>query len=222
VWPRRSSRLVVSTHLDDAVFSCFAAVARADAVVTVFAAVPPAGILGDWDAATSATTSAARVRERRAEDRAALALVGAAAVHLDLLELQHAEAGGLCGPSADDVEAALAPYLSSADVVHAPAGIGHPEHRVVRDAILRRRPDAILYADVPYVLRADARLEIPDEPPGARAIRTELLDAPLFALKTAACRCYATQLEKLVELHGNFLHDDGLARERAWVSLDAH
>jgi LmbE family N-acetylglucosaminyl deacetylase len=210
-------RVVVSPHLDDAVFSCFAAVARADAVVTVFAGVPPDGLLGDWDAETGATSSAERVNARRAEDRAALALADAEAVHLDLLDRQHVLALGGAAASVDEVVEALRPQLEHATTVHAPTGVEHPDHRTVREAVLRLRPDATLYADIPYVLRPDAsRDDLAGEHTRDRELRRERLDDRLFRRKLEACRCYASQLDELIALHGDFLSDPRLADELVW------
>ena len=64
-----SSVVVVSTHLDDAVFSCYGSLGPETTVVTVLAGVPPPGVLGGWDADGGATDSHDRVLERRDEDR---------------------------------------------------------------------------------------------------------------------------------------------------------
>ena len=79
------STVVVSTHLDDAVLSCYRELGPETIVVTVFAGIPPPGEPGSWDRRTGATDSTARMRERRTEDIEALALSGSRAVHLDLL-----------------------------------------------------------------------------------------------------------------------------------------
>jgi len=75
--------VVVSTHLDDAVFSCYNALGSEPTVVTVLAGVPPLGVLGGWDAEGGATDSHKRVLERRDRDRRGLLLSGSRHVHMD-------------------------------------------------------------------------------------------------------------------------------------------
>ena len=144
------STVVVSTHLDDAVLSCYRELGPETIVVTVCAGIPPPGTPGSWDRRTGSTDSTARMRERRAEDIEALALSGSRAVHLDLLDSQYAEL-----PPAAEIAAALAPILEASDRVLGPAGILNVDHKAVRDAVLLARPDAVLYADLPYALHPD-------------------------------------------------------------------
>ena len=186
--------VVVSTHLDDAVFSCYSLLGPDTVVVTVLAGVPPEGVLGDWDAAGGAASSRERVLERRAEDERALALSGARAVHLDFLDSQYWRDGA--PPALDGLDA----YLTGD--VYAPAGIGNSDHVLVRDAVLAVRPDAVLYGDLPYAQRH-----------GFGGIERELvLGDALLEEKLAASRCYATQLVQLEADFPGFL--DGLGRER--------
>src|SRR4051794_27565794 len=90
--PDGSHRCVVlSPHLDDAVFSAWHVLsATGDVlVVTVFAGVPEAGFVTALDRARGGQESAAVVARRRLEDRAALGLAGRAPVHLDLLDVDY-------------------------------------------------------------------------------------------------------------------------------------
>lgn len=190
---------VVSTHFDDAVFSCYSLLGPETTVVTALAGFPAEGVLGSWDADGGATSSAARVAERRAEDEAALALSGSRAVHLDFLDKQYWDDGG---PSVGELAYGLEPHLVG--TAYAPAGIGNDQHALVRDAVLAVRPDAILYVDLPYALLHGW---------GEPGHDVELDDA-LVAEKLAASRCYATQLDQLVADFGDFLTVDALRRER--------
>ncbi len=156
-------------------------------------------MLGEWDADGGATSSVERVRERRTEDAQALALSGSRAVHLDFLDKQYWNPHG---PSIEELAAGLEPRLVGP--VYAPAGIGNDQHALVRDAVLAVRPDAVLYADLPYALRHGFG------EPG----RDVELDDALVAEKLAASRCYATQLDQLVADFGDFLTTDALRRER--------
>src|SRR6266511_2693747 len=111
-----SRSLVLSPHPDDAVLSCWHVIEGGDAtVVTVFAGVPEPGTSGWWDRLTGATDSPARMRERLKEDTEALALAGASALSLDLLDEQYRRNG-----SVPAVAEALADHLRGADAVYAP------------------------------------------------------------------------------------------------------
>jgi LmbE family N-acetylglucosaminyl deacetylase len=209
----RVSTLVVSTHLDDAVLSCYHALEPETTVVTVLAGVPPPGEPGRWDRDNGVADSAARVRARLEEDREALALSGSRVVHLDLLDSQYADV-----PSPSEIAALLAPILTPAARVLAPAGIRNLDHKAVRDAVLLVRPDAILYADLPYALHPDyGGFALPEEIAGREAEQVEvaLSDAKL-AQKLAAVRCYRTQIDQLVAHFGDFVDEAGLGREVHW------
>jgi hypothetical protein len=192
--------VVVSTHFDDAVFSCYSVLGPETTVVTVAGGFPAEGVLGEWDAEGGATSSVERVRERRVEDETALAFSGSRAVHLDFLDEQYYSEGD--GPSVAELAKGLEPHLVG--TVYAPAGIGNDQHALVRDAVLAVRPDAILYVDLPYAL-----IHGWGEPG-----RDVELDDAAVAEKLAASRCYATQLNQLVAYFGDFLTADALRRER--------
>jgi LmbE family N-acetylglucosaminyl deacetylase len=148
--------VVLSPHLDDAVLSAWSVLRSAAAVmvVNVCAAVPPAGPTPPWDHLTRARDPASRVRERLAEDRAALALAGGEAVYLDFVDAQYRD-----GPlDRDELVRALAQAAPEASELWAPGGIGgHSDHVQVRDAALALAgaggPPVRLYADLPYAVR---------------------------------------------------------------------
>ena len=148
-------------------------------VATVFAGIPPAGFVTTLDRARGGTESAAVVRKRRADDRAALAVAGVDAEHLDLLDIDYrafrreplrlaierdparfiplvaADEGVRSDPQ--ELERLLAGVLPQDAVVYVPASVGgHPDHRDVARAGLRlaaRGRVVRLYADIPYLLR---------------------------------------------------------------------
>jgi hypothetical protein len=204
--------VVVSTHLDDAVLSRYRELGRETIVVTVLAG-PPAGEPGSWDRENGATDSPARMRERRTEDIEALALSGSTALHLDLLDSQYAEL-----PPAVEIAAVLAPILEPADRVLGPAGILNVDHKAVRDAVLLARPDAVLYADIPYALLPDGGgFALPEGIVDRDSGRVEVrLTEVELKEKVAAVRCYPTQLDPLVAVFGYFLGPAGLGREVLW------
>ena len=177
--------LVVGAHLDDAILSCGRLLAAAPGAVvcTVFAGRPdPArghAVPGTtpWDAACGFRPGQDVVGVRRAEDVAALAVLGARAVHLDHVDAQY-------GPRPRTVDLArdLAGVVRAVDPgrVVVPLGLLHRDHRSVAAAWLHllageRFPrDLWLVAqDAPYRgfvptahrLRALARAGVPLGPP---------------------------------------------------------
>ena len=210
--------VVFSAHLDDAVFSCYGVLAPDTTVVTVLAGVPPAGVVGDWDVEGGTSDSATRVLERREEDRQALARSGCRVVHLDFVDSQYCGQPGVETPTVEGIAAGLRDLVAAAEAVHAPAGIFNLDHKLVRDAVLAVRPDATLYADIPYTLHPDmGGFELPPELAAAGRERREVrLDAALVAEKIASARCYTTQLDQLTASYGPYLDEAGVGREVFW------
>jgi LmbE family N-acetylglucosaminyl deacetylase len=163
--------VILSPHLDDAVWSCFSLLAREPDVLvaTVFAGIPE-GEPGWWDAQCGISDSAAHVGARRAEDAAVLGSLGRSAVHLDLLDGQYREAP----VPAEEIVRTLAGEVSAVSRVYAPGGIGHPDHALVRDAgaLLRELGVPVtVYTDYcyctregwPTFVRPDGRPEADDQ-----------------------------------------------------------
>ena len=135
---------------------------------------------------------------RRAEDAAAMAVLGATPVHLDLPEAPHR--GYASAPDlfagvhpGDDVWRDVATRLAvlEADLWLAPQGLGgHVDHlQVGRAAATLGRP-VLWWRDSPYVLRDPAARPGPHVPGGTAEVR-----APQDRQRRAdACACYASQL----------------------------
>lgn len=216
--------VLVSPHLDDVVLSASAQLGRPDLMVVTACTGAPAddAPLGEWDRLTGASNAAARVRDRLAEDSAALAVFDVQAIgRLGFPDGQHLP-GGTTATHAGLV-AALREELADATEVWAPAGIGcHPDHLAVRDAVLDAAdPDAVVhhYADVPYSLRYGWPPSVTGTPSGSPFLDVELwlaeelratgLDAAELTRtvhrltpeqqrrKVAAMACYATQIPAL-------------------------
>ena len=84
---------ILSPHIDDAVLSLWAVLAGPGevTVMNVFDGVPEGrGALGVWDQLTRAEDPVARAEERRAEDEAAMRLLGRSAVNLGFIDAQYA------------------------------------------------------------------------------------------------------------------------------------
>ena len=212
------ARLVISTHLDDAVFSCYSVFSPETTVATVFAAIPPPGRVGGWDREGGALDSHIRAHERREEDRHALLISRAEAVHLDFADGQYANAGMLPRPDPAGIRDSLKPLLDDAEEVYAPAGIGNDEHAFVRDVVLSARADAILYADLPYALKVErGGFNLPSSLGASTRLPSDVyLDSALLHEKLEAVRAYRSQLRQLVYYFGNFIGVAGLGRERFW------
>lgn len=205
----------LSPHLDDVVFSCGGRIAlqvRAGMevwVVTVCAGSPE-GPLSDharllhayWGLGTDAPAA------RREEDRAALALLGAVAVHWDFRDCIYRRAPdgrflypnqpALWGPVAEEdgaMREALARRIAElpAAVLCVPLGAGgHVDHRLVRQAAERTGRPLVYYEDYPYAGEA-GKVE---EALGAGDWESEVvpLDEAALEAKIAAALCYRSQI----------------------------
>jgi LmbE family N-acetylglucosaminyl deacetylase len=177
------THLYLSPHLDDAVLSCGGLIhqqARTGArvvVVTVCAGEPGPGPLSDFARSLHTRwglTGADVVRARRAEDRAALDVLGAESVHLDFLDCIYRtlpRGGGhpytsdaaLFGdfhpaelPVVDELARALDALLGGEPdaQIYAPLGIGrHVDHQLTRLAAERLGRALVYYEDYPYAVR---------------------------------------------------------------------
>ncbi|MFN2471267.1 MAG: PIG-L deacetylase family protein [Gaiellaceae bacterium] len=193
--------VVLSPHLDDAVFSLGAAIASATVrgsavtVLTVFAGDPdseqPAGY---WDARAGFRTAGEAARARRREDAHAVRLLGGSAEWLAFGDSQYRTPG-------DDARAreAVAERLRDAPVVLVPGfPLEHPDHAALARLLLAeplptRRIG--LYVEQPYGMWSEAS---PRPPAGARGSWVSLRAGPVArARKVLACKAYRSQLPLL-------------------------
>ncbi len=197
--------LVVSPHLDDAAFACgrLLATYRPGIVVTVFGGAPLGyPELTEWDRACGFSPGEDVVAARRAEDRAALALLGATPVWLCFLDAQYAPP-----PELNEIAAALDKTLRDhrPSAVFFPLGIFHSDHKLVHEACrsVALRWSALswfIYEDALY--RASAGLS-EHRLAEVRAAGFDLADAhitldPSPEPKQRAVACYVSQLRGLV------------------------
>jgi LmbE family N-acetylglucosaminyl deacetylase len=153
---------VVSPHLDDAVLSLGAAIARwardADVeLVTVFAGDPGStGPASTWDRRAGFETEGAAIKSRREEDRLACSLVGARPVWLPFREAAYDPAQDVTA-----VRAALAEAVAAAGTVLLPGPpFAHPDHaRVVSLALEGERLG--VYLAQPYAAWAAGGRDLP-------------------------------------------------------------
>jgi LmbE family N-acetylglucosaminyl deacetylase len=209
--------LVLSPHFDDAVLDCWGVLTREDevCVVNIFGGVPAPGRLTLWDATTGASDSAARVRERIAEDARALARAGREPANLDFLDAQYRRPPQ---PALTAIDRAVGASAPSASRVYVPAGIGsHPDHVLTRRygrMLARGGMPVTMYAELPYCVlhgwphwvdgrepdphrNVDAFWQsfldkVPEAPP-LRSAHVRQLESEAASDKLAAMRCYETQ-----------------------------
>jgi LmbE family N-acetylglucosaminyl deacetylase len=234
--------LLLSPHWDDAVLDCWSLLvsARDVAVVNLCAGIPAPGSLAPWDAITGATDSAARVRERIAEDARALARAGRTPVNLPFLDAQYRPAAP--APTLEEIDRALCAILPSTSRVHVPAGVGgHVDHLLARRygrTLLRAGIPVTLHVDLPYCVlhgwphwvdgtQADPHRNVdafwmeflkgvPELPP-LRSAHVARLDDAAAAAKLKAMRCYETQFPGLDYGAGRLLSDPEIHRfEVSW------
>jgi LmbE family N-acetylglucosaminyl deacetylase len=190
-------RLVVSPHLDDAVFGCGEYLTEIhDPVLTVFAGAPPGDVLTDYDHSCGFSSSRTAMQTRWNENAAALNLLGCSHGGLGLLDRQYdAER-----PSADVVARALFDAMTQqrCEGLLAPLGIQHPDHVLVSDAALQLAITGTpvwLYEELPYrVIWPEAAIARFAEwmRLGWRLV-PDFLGAGDAAIKEKAIGCYASQ-----------------------------
>ncbi len=145
--------VVLSPHCDDGVFSCGDVLAEHPGarVITLFAGAPASyERLTAWDEAAGFRPGEDVMARRRAEDAAALAVVGARPVWLDFRDSQY----GPSPPPAALADAVAPPLLEAAPAtVLAPLGLFHSDHRLAHEAALLLRAR---YLHVAWLFYEDA------------------------------------------------------------------
>lgn len=163
--------VVVSPHLDDAVYSIGATISylvrkRVDVtVVTVLAGDPSVnGPPSSWDLSCGFRSAQEACHVRRAEDAEAVALLGAQARWLPFPD------DGYATPASRDVSAvtaALRSAIQGFEAVAVPAWpLEHPDHRWVSEVATSSIGDGVVivgYAEQPYSSLAQARAFRPDK-----------------------------------------------------------
>ena len=146
--------VVVSTHLDDAVFSCWSVIAdpRLDvSVVTVFSAARPGCRAPGMRCSTPRSTRWCAPRSGARRTRAALARAGRTPTAPAVLR-RPVRADGP-GPH----RRGSGTDRRRSELVYAPLAIANDEHVVIREAVRRVCPRPVFYVDYPYALRSRGR-----------------------------------------------------------------
>lgn len=219
--------LVISPHLDDAVFSCGAALAAAPGAIvcTVFAGAPADALATDWDAQCGFTNAHEAMRARHAEDAAALDVLRARPVHLGFLDAQYADNASA---TSDDIASALLDVMraTACRTLYIPLGLFHSDHHLVHDASLKAwLTDAslacIAYEDCLYRRMnglVQARLAKLAHGGIIATPVSESIEARNPEAKRRAVSRYASQLRAF----GANGYDDVFAPERFWTLESAH
>ena len=196
--------LAVSPHLDDAVFSCGALLARSaePTVVSVCAGVPsnPVSVTA-WDRASGFGTSHECVEARRYEDARALGTLGAVARWLDFLDDQYRSPASL-----QDIADAVGNEISrcGARTILIPMGLFHRDHVRVSEAAIRimqaRRGGShwLAYADLPYAtIPGVASMRLVELYARLGTKTKNCFEEPCSSAKERAVSCYQSQLRAL-------------------------
>jgi LmbE family N-acetylglucosaminyl deacetylase len=197
--------LVVSPHLDDAVFSCGGVIQRAPEVVvlSVFAGSPPGdAALVYWDAACGFVPGDDVMAARRDEDREALRRLGATTIWGD----EQQQSYRTTEPPKEALVKVVTDAIGEVRPSHVllPLGFCHEDHILVGEAARAALKDTdvegvFLYGDQPYVFRRPlmARRKLAEL--ATQGFRLERLHAPwrLRHSPPAAIGVYASQLKGL-------------------------
>ena len=130
--------LLISPHFDDAVLSAGQYMAdRPDCeVVTVFAGTPanPDKLKTPYDEKCGFDNARDAVGTRIRENEQALALLEATSINLEFCDSQYSQYVGMA-----DILHKLQNIIDSSDyeMIMAPLGLGHPDHLMVTDAVIR-------------------------------------------------------------------------------------
>lgn len=133
-----SRLLVISPHLDDAVFGCGAAIVSAqDArVCTVFTARPAEDAATDWDGQCGFSSAFDAMDARIEEDKRALGVLGAKPFHLGLLDSQYIPySPASAKPTRETIARALIDAIDEhrPDTLLMPVGLFHSDHILVHE-----------------------------------------------------------------------------------------
>jgi LmbE family N-acetylglucosaminyl deacetylase len=216
--------LVISPHLDDAVFSCGQLIKSrpGSTILTVLAGFPPGAHAG-WSGRTTGLPFAKDANDkRRDEDQRAAHLLGARTTWMDLLAQEY-------GLSADPTErlqgiqeaVATAVAAAKARTIFFPLGVTHLDHIAVSDAVLVAvlglDVESYIYMDMPYGQARPRRVRR-----RLRHIRRQCDLEPLapflgdLETKAEAVKSYSSQFEELQQGFGRYFTRVFSEPEKYW------
>jgi LmbE family N-acetylglucosaminyl deacetylase len=213
--PRFAGRVVVvSPHLDDAVMSLGATIAKAAQagarieVLTVFAYKPSSSEpAGPWDTRCGYTTEGQAADSRRAEDRQACLALGAEPHWMNFGAEPYQR-----GASNDEIWSAVDAATRGADLVLLPGyPLKHPDHAELSQLLLTRGLNCqtvALYAEQPYSF--DHRSEPPSSAP-VDALQA-VADKPLVWTRVSASGAHRRSKLEAVRAYRSQLRHLGLGK----------
>lgn len=220
--PTAGPVVVISPHLDDAVFGCGQLLAMHPGSVVITAlAGPPASYeaVTGWDAAAGFRPGEDVIAARRAEDRAALAILHARPVWLDFPDDQYGDSPSVATLARALERAIIATGLTT---IYIPLGLFHNDHKLTHAAMLRvldRHPDCTWfgYEEPNYRLVPCLRSERLQALRAAGIIATSATESSEAGrdAKHAAVAEYRSQLRALA-FPGKPGTEDLFAPERYW------
>lgn len=225
--------LVLSPHLDDALFSCAELIRRTRPEVwTVFAGDPEPAVTTTWDRSCGYPDSHALVTQRRREDHEAFDGTGVTVRHLDMLDGAYTSPSRRAADLASlrgEIRAWLDRHADQHPVVVVPACAGAvvapgvlDRAAVAAGILLRRVRGTRVAADV------DSSQAVPspdetrsDDPSGRRSTTTSLTIGALSYLKSVKHRIYVRRRARAMR-SGFAVNTDHVAvRETALNVIDA-
>jgi LmbE family N-acetylglucosaminyl deacetylase len=214
--------IVVSPHLDDAVFGCgqLLATRPGSVVVTIFAGAPPSyETVTEWDGLAGFRPGDDVMAARREEDARALAILNARPIWLNFCDSQYHR-----NPTIPAIADALERTIGESDLraVFIPLGLFHSDHQLAHAAaldVLRCRSDLAwfayeeaMYRKVPNLVaeRVAALRQA-----GIGAKRAGKSPGCGHEAKERAIACYASQLRALAAPKKPG-YEDAREAERYW------
>ncbi|MBV8634524.1 MAG: PIG-L family deacetylase [Burkholderiaceae bacterium] len=196
--------MVISPHLDDAVFGCgeLLAAAPGTVVATVFAGTPAQTIAQtSWDTSCGFNDSSCAMQARRHEDWTALTSLCATPIWLNFCDSQYGQT-----PSMSQIGCVLLELLAywQVDTFLIPIGLWHSDHILAHRAALAAWKDnpglrCLAYEDSLY-RRIGNSLQLRLAEMLCKGIGATPIDIPTgnrAAIKKQAVQCYASQLRGL-------------------------
>ena len=212
--------VVLSPHYDDAILgSAHVLIGFPEStVLTVFSGAPEnAPDIADWDARCGFSSAAEAMRARRAENEAALKLVKAQGVDLDLVDSQYR-----AGDPGPELRARLSDALQALQPtrVFVPLGLFHEDHHAVLEAALFLMPsfegcDWHAYTEALYRRKPGVvQKRLADLLHRGIMASPWYPDRPRYDIKRQAVAAYASQLGPLGLIPGE---GDDAAPECYWA-----
>jgi len=150
------SNIIISPHLDDAVFSCWKTIKDSQnlLIINVFAGIPRQDTTTFWDRICGEKNSMIMVKARRHENELALDKTKATNIYLDFLDKQYRTKININ----NQVKKNMTQYLNKKSKILFPIALSsnyrHPDHTLLRDIgieLLDQNYNLVFYPDIPYM-----------------------------------------------------------------------